>query len=76
MADDGHAAVSGNGAGTQAMTLRLPKELYERLRREAYEKHVSQASIVIGALSEHYEQLENAKKAYQGGHGIPGPCPP
>ena len=32
------------------MTIRLPKELYERLRREAFEKRVSQASIVIGAL--------------------------
>lgn len=35
---------------TQAMTVRLPKELYERLRREAFENRVSQASIVIDAI--------------------------
>lgn len=34
------------------MTIRLPKGLYERLRREAFEKRVSQASIIVDAVTE------------------------
>lgn len=37
------------------MTLRLPKELYERLRLEAFERHVSQASIIVETLTRRYE---------------------
>lgn len=36
------------------MTVRLPEHLYEQLRREAFEKHVSQASIIIEALTAHF----------------------
>lgn len=35
---------------THAMTLRLPDELYEELRREAFEKRVSLTSLVVAAL--------------------------
>jgi predicted DNA-binding protein len=45
---------------TQAMTLRLPKELYERLRLEAFEKHISQAEIIREALTERYERTDEA----------------
>jgi predicted DNA-binding protein len=38
------------------MTLRLPRELYERLRLEAFQKHVSQAEIIREALAERYER--------------------
>lgn len=44
---------------TQAMTVRLPQELYERLRREAFEKRVSQNSIIIDAIE---KRLENDGK--------------
>lgn len=35
------------------MTIRLPKELYERLRLEAFRKRVSQASIIVEAVEGH-----------------------
>jgi predicted membrane GTPase involved in stress response len=35
------------------MTLRLPDDLSEQLRREAFERHVSQTSIIIEALTAH-----------------------
>jgi hypothetical protein len=44
---------------TQAMTIRMPKELYELLRREAFDKRVSQASIIVEAVA--------ARLGYQGG---------
>lgn len=38
------------GQPTQAVTLRLPVELYRWLRRDAFEREVSQVSIVVEAL--------------------------
>lgn len=35
---------------THAMTLRIPDDLYERLRKEAFDKRVSITSLVIGAI--------------------------
>lgn len=35
---------------TQAITVRLPVELYQWLRRDAFEREVSQTSLVIEAL--------------------------
>ena len=37
---------------TQAITVRLPEDIYEALRREAFENHVSQASIITEAVAE------------------------
>lgn len=39
-------------ADTQAITVRLPSDVYEALRLEAFEQRTSQALIVIGALEE------------------------
>lgn len=36
---------------TQAITARLPQDLYEWLRREAFDKRTSQAAIIIEALT-------------------------
>ena len=41
---------------TQAITIRLPVEIYERLRREAYETRTSQVSIIVRALEERYRE--------------------
>jgi hypothetical protein len=35
----------------QAMTVRLPKPLYEQLRRAAYEAHKPMSQIVITAIN-------------------------
>jgi hypothetical protein len=35
----------------QAMTVRLPKPLYEQLRRAAYEAHKPMSQIVIAAVN-------------------------
>jgi predicted transcriptional regulator len=34
----------------KAVTVRIPADLYERLRLAAFERHVSQVSIIIKAL--------------------------
>jgi len=34
----------------QAMTIRLPADLYERLRREAFEQRVSMTALIVRAL--------------------------
>lgn len=41
---------------TQALTVRLPKEIYEQLRREAFEKRTSQAAIITQELTDRYGQ--------------------
>jgi predicted DNA-binding protein len=48
------------------MTIRLPKELYERLRREAFEKRVSQASIIVEAVE---NRLTSEKEGQNGAQG-------
>jgi hypothetical protein len=45
---------------TQAITVRLPVELYERVRREAFEARASQADIIREALSERYRRMDAA----------------
>jgi hypothetical protein len=47
---------------TQALTVRLPRDLHERLRREAFEKRTSQAAIIVEELTGRYEQLDNAQE--------------
>ena len=32
------------------MTIRLPEPLYERLRREAFERHVPMNALIVDAL--------------------------
>lgn len=39
---------------TQALTMRLPKDLYEQLRREAFDERTSQNAIVVEALTAHF----------------------
>jgi hypothetical protein len=48
------------------MTIRLPRELYERLRREAFEKRVSQASIVVDSLAERLGYVASEKEGQNG----------
>lgn len=43
---------------TQATTIRLPKDLYERLRREAFDRHTSQTAIVTEILNERYKRID------------------
>jgi hypothetical protein len=38
---------------TQAITVRLPEDIYEALRREAFEKRTSQTSIITEAVAVH-----------------------
>lgn len=45
----------------QAMTVRLPRALYERLRREAFETHTSQAAIITEALTDRYERIDGTE---------------
>jgi hypothetical protein len=40
--------------GYQAITVRLPDDLYECLRREAFDERVSQASIIVSELADRY----------------------
>ena len=38
----------------QAITVRLPLDLYECLRREAFEERTSQVAIIVGELADRY----------------------
>lgn len=40
---------------TQAITIRLPLPVYERLRLEAFEKRTSQVAIITEELRERYD---------------------
>lgn len=42
---------------TQALTIRLPKELYEKLRLRAFEKRTSQTAIITEALAERIAEV-------------------
>lgn len=44
-------------------TLRLPEPMNERLRREAYLRHVSQAQIIQEALEYHLTVAESKRNA-------------
>jgi predicted transcriptional regulator len=43
----------------QAITIRLPKPIYERLRREAFEKRTSQVAIITEELRDRYKRLDD-----------------
>jgi predicted transcriptional regulator len=45
----------------QAITVRLPVDLYEKLRREAFEQHTSQAAIITEALAERYKRVASSE---------------
>jgi predicted transcriptional regulator len=45
---------------TQAKTVRLPKDLYQWLRRTAFEWNKSQNDIIVAALTE-YRRREERK---------------
>ena len=34
----------------QALTIRLPHDLYEKLRREAFEQHTSMNALIVEAI--------------------------
>ncbi len=40
---------------TQAITVRLPMPVYERLRLEAFEKRTSQVAIIVEELRDRYD---------------------
>lgn len=40
---------------SQAMTIRLPKDLYEKLRREAFERRVPMVTLITDALAAYLE---------------------
>jgi len=48
---------------TQAVTVRLPVPLHERLRREAFEMRTSQAAIITDSLTERYARLDRDEGA-------------
>lgn len=43
---------------TQAITIRLPKPVYERLRLEAFEKRTSQVAIITEELRDRYDMTQ------------------
>ena len=44
----------------QAITVRLPRELYERLRREAFDTRSSQTAIITEELTDRYARIDEA----------------
>lgn len=51
------------------MTIRLPGELYELLRREAFEKRVTQASIIVGAVAERLGYVTSEEESQDDAQG-------
>ncbi len=47
---------------TQAFTVRLPADLHEQLRREAFESRTTQNGIVIEAIQEHLATLWSERR--------------
>jgi predicted transcriptional regulator len=47
---------------TQAKTVRLPKDLYQRLRRAAFDRNESQNDIIVAALVTELRRLEREGK--------------
>ena len=39
----------------KALNIKIPEELYEKLKKEAKKKNISMASVVRMVLSEHFE---------------------
>jgi predicted transcriptional regulator len=50
------------------MSIRLPDDLYERLRRAAFEERAPMNGIVVEALEAHLSQRESAMAAPERGH--------
>lgn len=46
---------------TQAKTVRMPGDLYERLRRVAFERRTYQNDIIVSALRRELDRLEKEK---------------
>ena len=59
---------------TQAITVRLPKDLYERLRLEAFEKRTSQAAIITEALSQRYSRTRTVRGDEHSGVQVLAAC--
>lgn len=53
------------------MTVRLPKDLYEQLRREAFEERTSQTAIITEALKDRFAQRSLRGKAARHRDGNP-----
>lgn len=47
---------------TKATTIRLPEDIYELMRREAFEKRTSHAAIVTEALAQRYGIAQDDKE--------------
>jgi predicted transcriptional regulator len=43
---------------TQSKTVRLPGDLYERLRLAAFKRHVPQNTLIVDAIDAHLRWLE------------------
>lgn len=39
-----------------AMTIRLPRDLYEKLRLEAFQRRIPMAQVIRDALAAHFEK--------------------
>jgi hypothetical protein len=42
---------------TQAFTLRLPPDLYDKLRKAAFDQHTSMNALIIVAIREQHDEL-------------------
>lgn len=51
---------------TQAITIRLPADLYERLRREAFDSRTSQNAIIVKELTDRYKRQDRKNAAQEG----------
>ena len=46
----------------QAITVRLPRDLYECLRREAFDERISQADIIRAELADRYGRTVDERR--------------
>jgi hypothetical protein len=44
--------------------VRLPMPLYDRLRREGYERHISQNTIIVDALTRYFADLDSEEETH------------
>ena len=56
----------------QAITVRLPLDLYECLRREAFDEHVKQADIIRAELADRYGRTVTEGTVPDGGTSASG----
>lgn len=50
------AANDDTPAETQTMTIRLPRDIHERLRREAFDQRTSMNAIIASELEQRYRE--------------------